>query len=163
MTLMTKNEIRTLYKYLRRHVLCREEKEKKIADKLLGLVADAKSVFCYESVSGEVSTADIISRISEFATVYVPIVSGSSMLLYSRSEDKYASRPCDYAVVPLIAFDESRNRIGFGGGYYDRYLASCNTRSIGIAFDEQQCEPFETEKTDIRPDIIVTPTRILGV
>ena len=161
MSLMSKNEIRTLYKYLRKQVLCREEKEKKIADRLCELVKSAKSVFCYESLPGEVSTTDIIARLSEFAEVYVPVVRGNTMLAYSRKNERYATRPCEVTIVPLIAFDENRNRIGFGGGYYDRYLAACDTKSVAIAFDEQQCEPFDTEKTDIRPNVIITPTRIL--
>ena len=71
----------------------------------------------------------------------------------------------DNAVRPLVEKELTdrtfNNRIGFGGGYYDRYLAACDTKSVAIAFDEQQCEPFDTEKTDIRPNIIITPTRVL--
>lgn len=157
---MNKRELRDRYKKIRREVTDRAEKERAIADKLLSVIKDAETVFCYESITGEVSTKDIISRLSEFAEVFVPIVKKEDMLLYSRVSDRYTDT-CDYTVVPLIAFDEELDRIGFGGGYYDRFLASHKTISVGIAFDEQQCEKFETEKTDMRPDMIITPTRIL--
>lgn len=157
----TKSEIRKKYKQIRKNVDKRDEKEQAITDRLINIISGAATVFCYESISGEVSTHEIIARLSEFADVYVPIVDGNSMRLYSREKDEYTDMPCDYTIVPLIAFDEKLDRIGFGGGYYDRYLASNVTRSIGIAFDEQQCEIFETEETDYRPDMIITPTRIL--
>lgn len=156
-----KNHLRKQYKDIRKNVLFRREKEQAIIEKLLPIIRDAKTVFCYESIGGEVSTIALIDKISEYADVYIPIVDGKDMLLYCRKKDKYADMPCDITIVPLIAFSETRDRIGFGGGYYDRYLAANKTQSIGIAFDEQQCEPFKTEATDIRPDIIITPTRIL--
>lgn len=155
-----KNQLRKQYKNIRKNVSFRKEKEQAITEKLLPIIRNAKTVFCYESIGGEVSTSDLIAQISEFADVYIPIVDGKNMRLYCRKTDKYTDT-CEYTIVPLIAFSESRDRIGFGGGYYDRYLADNITRSIGIAFDEQQCEPFETEITDIKPDIIITPTRIL--
>lgn len=158
---MDKSEIRRSYKAIRREVKDRENKERAIAEKLLSVIGEANSVFCYESLPGEVSTADIIASISEHADVYVPIVEGSGMKLYSRSKDEYTDKPCDVTVVPLIAFDKDLNRIGFGGGYYDRYLAAHKTLAIGIAFDEQECEKFTVEATDMRPDMIITPTRIL--
>ncbi|HIV63824.1 MAG TPA: 5-formyltetrahydrofolate cyclo-ligase [Firmicutes bacterium] len=160
---MDKNEIRTMYKRARREVTEREEKEKLIADKLIAKLGSAKTVFCYESIGGEVSTKEIIARISGFARVYVPEVCGKEMFAVAEGSGgkEYADGPCDVTVVPLIAFDKTLNRIGFGGGYYDRYLGANDTIAIGIAFDEQECGVFEKEDTDIPLDMIVTPTRIL--
>lgn len=65
-------------------------------------------------------------------------------------------------LMPLVAFDESGNRLGMGGGYYDRYLAasaaSRNIRRIGIAFDCQRAQALPTEPHDLRLDAIVTET-----
>lgn len=158
---MDKNELRKFYKAARRAVTDREAKERAIADRLLAVANGVKSVFIYESIGGEVSTVDIIARLQEQAEIFVPEVCGHDMLPKKRGCDAYADKPCDLTVVPLIAFDDTLNRIGFGGGYYDRYLAEHRTLAVGIAFDEQQCAPFDKEATDVPLDMIVTPTRIL--
>ena len=157
---MDKKNIRKIYKQLRKNVTDRSEKEKAITDKLLCEIKGAKSVFIYESIGGEVSTEKMIGLIGKNADVYVPEVCGEDMALLGR-KGGYADKPCDVTVVPLIAFDEKLNRIGFGGGYYDRYLSRNATKAIGIAFDEQQCDDIEPEETDVALDMIITPTRVL--
>lgn len=63
----------------------------------------------------------------------------------------------DMVVVPLVAFDRTGARLGYGGGCYDRYLptlsASCHI--IGIAFDEQRVDRVPTDAHDLPlPNII---------
>ena len=157
---MDKSEIRKIYKQRRKNVENRAAKERAISEKLLKEIKNAKSVFIYESIGGEVGTASMIESISRFAEVCVPEVCGKNMKLLCK-KGGYADKPCDVTVVPLIAFDTDLNRIGFGGGYYDRYLSRNTTRAIGIAFDEQQCDGIEPEPTDIALDMIITPTRVL--
>lgn len=160
---MDKNDIRLLYKVIRKSVDEREKKEAMILSKLSKVAGRPKTVFCYEAIGGEVSTAKIIAYFSEFADVYVPEVCGRDMKMKAILSDKYSDVAPELTIVPLIAFDETINRVGFGGGYYDRFLAKYATKSVGIAFDEQQCEPFEKEVTDIPLDMIITPTRILKI
>ncbi len=63
-------------------------------------------------------------------------------------------------LIPLLAFCEGY-RMGYGGGYYDRYLAAHpQCLRIGIAYDQQE-EIFEPQPWDERLDVIVTPTRTL--
>ena len=157
---MDKSEIRKIYKQRRKNVENRAAKERAISEKLLKEIKNAKSVFIYESIGGEVGTASMIESISRFAEVCVPEVCGKDIKLLCK-KGGYADKPCDVTVVPLIAFDTDLNRIGFGGGYYDRYLSRNTTRAIGIAFDEQQCDGIEPEPTDIALDMIITPTRVL--
>lgn len=64
-------------------------------------------------------------------------------------------------LVPLAAFDQSGNRIGYGGGYYDRAIHQMrqkghNPRLIGIAFDCQEVASVPVEPHDIRLDAILT-------
>lgn len=62
-------------------------------------------------------------------------------------------------IMPGAAFDEYGNRLGYGGGYYDRYLAAHGTEITNtcmLAFEIQGTERIETEKYDVRPDWIVT-------
>ena len=63
------------------------------------------------------------------------------------------------ALVPLVAFDGQGNRLGMGGGYYDRFFAEPTERPtlIGIAFSEQQTTaPLPCEQWDVPMDMVVT-------
>jgi 5-formyltetrahydrofolate cyclo-ligase len=63
--------------------------------------------------------------------------------------------------IPLLAFDESGHRLGYGKGYYDRFLARCSSEciKIGLSFFKPEKQlPFEA--TDIPLDFCITPTRI---
>ena len=59
-------------------------------------------------------------------------------------------------VVPALAFDAQGNRLGYGKGYYDRFLSNFCGLSIGITFDELKCAALPIESTDISVDIIIT-------
>ena len=65
--------------------------------------------------------------------------------------------------MPLVGFTAKGDRLGQGGGYYDRYLAARpQTVSIGMAWDVQEVPELPTELHDMRLGAIVTPTRVLG-
>ncbi|WP_299221573.1 5-formyltetrahydrofolate cyclo-ligase [uncultured Aquimarina sp.] len=64
--------------------------------------------------------------------------------------------------VPLLAFDSKGNRIGYGKGFYDKFLAKCNpdTLKIGLSFFSPEKEIKEVLPTDIRLDYCVTPLNV---
>ena len=65
--------------------------------------------------------------------------------------------------MPLVGFTATGDRLGQGGGYYDRYLAAHpQTVAIGMGWDMQEVPELPTELHDIRLSAIVTPTRVLG-
>ena len=65
--------------------------------------------------------------------------------------------------MPLIGFTAKGDRLGQGGGYYDRYLAAHpQTTAIGMAWDVQEVDELPIELHDMRLSAIVTPTRVLG-
>lgn len=66
----------------------------------------------------------------------------------------------DAAVIPLVAFDGLK-RVGHGGGYYDRFLATHECLKIGVAFDCQSVSGLTVEDFDIPMDILVTEKRII--
>lgn len=70
-------------------------------------------------------------------------------------------------LVPLVAADESCQRMGYGGGYYDQTIASLKKNNpklvtIGIAYDLQVVGAIPTEEHDMALDAIWTPTRKIG-
>lgn len=69
----------------------------------------------------------------------------------------------DLIIVPGIVFDRKGNRIGFGKGYYDTFLASRekDVPTIALAYDFQVLDNIPSEKHDIKMDYIVTPTEII--
>jgi len=65
--------------------------------------------------------------------------------------------------MPLVGFTARGDRLGQGGGYYDRHLAAHpQTIAIGMAWDVQEVRELPTELHDMRLSAIVTPTRVLG-
>jgi len=71
----------------------------------------------------------------------------------------------DIILVPLIAFDENLNRLGYGGGYYDRLIAKISKKKkimkIGLALSVQKINEVPINKYDKRLDYIVTNKYIL--
>ncbi len=63
-------------------------------------------------------------------------------------------------LVPLVAFDRHLNRVGYGGGFYDRYIKKLKKTkkiiTIGLAFSFQKVKSVPTNKYDIKLDFIIT-------
>ena len=68
-------------------------------------------------------------------------------------------------LVPLLAFDKYFNRIGYGGGYYDRYIKKIKTKknilTIGLAYSFQKVKEIPVNKYDFKLDYIVTNKGII--
>ena len=155
-----------------------------IADKVLSLdeFKKAKTILLYSSFGSEVKTDLLIKKALEYGKeVYLPKVEGEDMNFYHISlkeellkgawgieepkgePDKIFRGDKDALVVmPLVGYDREGNRIGYGKGYYDRFLVSHETGlKIGIAFGIQECE-ISPEPTDIRLDMLVNENEIIG-
>ena len=66
----------------------------------------------------------------------------------------------DILLVPLVAFDKNLNRVGYGGGFYDRYIEKIRKRkkvvTIGFAYSFQKVKKIPTNNYDIKLDFIIT-------
>ncbi|MDX1653272.1 MAG: 5-formyltetrahydrofolate cyclo-ligase [Brumimicrobium sp.] len=70
----------------------------------------------------------------------------------------------DMVIVPLLTVDTKGNRVGYGKGYYDRFLSACSptTRFVGLyLFEELSSEIEDVEETDIPLDFVVTPFKVV--
>ena len=68
--------------------------------------------------------------------------------------------PDAVVIVPGIAFTPTGQRIGYGGGYYDRFLATHHGPSIALAFDVQLTATFDTEPHDTPVDFLITESQL---
>ena len=71
----------------------------------------------------------------------------------------------DILLVPLVSFDNKLNRLGYGGGFYDRYIEKIEkvkkVIKIGLAFSYQKIKKIPTNKFDRKLDFIITEKEIL--
>ena len=143
------------------------------------LFADAKSVFIYVSVADEVDTYEIIKKALDFGKeVYVPHITDpenfqmKAVRVYSLDDLgigefniptsgtlEYIENP-DLTVVPGLGFDRKKHRVGYGGGYYDRYLSKNQTTSIGFFASDFEVEAIDTNEYDQKLDYILTEKEI---
>ena len=84
----------------------------------------------------------------------------------SSSNDFYDEEILDVVIVPALAFDSKKNRIGFGGGYYDTFLEKVRKKNnkvlfIGICYDFQIIDSVPTEKHDVTLDFVVSQSKII--
>lgn len=69
----------------------------------------------------------------------------------------------DVVFVPLLAYDILGNRVGYGKGFYDRFLTQCRPEAvkIGLSFFDP-VKHIDTNKNDVKLDMVVTPNRIFN-
>ena len=84
----------------------------------------------------------------------------------SSSNDFYDEEILDIVIVPALAFDSKKNRIGFGGGYYDTFLEKVRKKNnkvlfIGVCYDFQIIDSVPTEKHDVTLDFVVGESKII--
>jgi len=134
---------------------------------------NAKSVLLYWSLPDELPTHNFIVKWSSKKQMLLPMVKGEKMLIkpftsadelrksdmgiWEPDAQKEYLRQIDLVIVPGIAFDRNKNRLGRGKGYYDRYFNNKNITKIGICYDFQLLEIIPTEPFDVRMDKIITP------
>lgn len=146
----------------------------------------AASVFVYISIGSEVETSKIIDDcIACGRKIAIPLcdtaehtmrameISDLSMTCsgaYGIPEPRRdliqsgviteMKRP-ELVIVPAVAFDLQRQRMGYGGGYYDRYLADCAAFSIGLAYSESITDFIPWDKYDRCTNVVICPERMI--
>lgn len=178
---MNKTELRICAKEIRSKIAGRDGKNVLLTDRACSLIErlNLKSVFTYVSMSDEVDTRELIKKLFEKGIkVCVPHTENSTMSVITldtplvNSVDKLgnikddkirrkADFACDCAVVPMLAFDKTLNRLGYGKGCYDRFFVGYGGYKIGLAYDEQEVGDVCPEHYDMPLDFILTPTRLL--
>lgn len=96
----------------------------------------------------------IFQNFSELETVYMHLREPIPALT-----EHVEATDIDVIIVPGVVFDESGYRIGYGGGFYDRYLTNYDGELIVLAFDEQVISNVPTEIHDLPVNQVITQTR----
>lgn len=138
------------------------------------LYRQASAVYGYLSFNQEVYTIPLLEQIlADGKRVAVPKVESGSMVFYwmedlTQVQPGYAGipepdgsqPPADDAaalvLVPGLAFDTAGNRMGYGGGFYDKFLAARSHPTIALCYDFQLLSTLEPQPHDIPVDVVLT-------
>lgn len=165
-----KAELRQKYKIKRKFFgsVQRQVADESIAKEFLNALGDRQSYFIYNSFGTEADTHGIISALlAGGKRVYLPRVEGKNIVpvpfgktqkgAFGVEEPLGAAYPGDIevTVVPLLAVNGKGYRLGYGGGYYDRYLKGARTLKVGLGYYFQLTEEFIADGWDEPLDLFV--------
>lgn len=172
---MTKEEIRRRVR-ARKQMIDQSERlaaAQRVFDTVRSMAAFmvARRVLLYHSLPDELSTHLFFENSPGDKTYYLPRVNGLDLeiLPYERSrmhlgsfrieepdgDDTVDIDDIDLVIVPAVAYDRHGNRVGRGKGYYDRLLSRSRATTIGICYDFQLFDEFDTDEFDIPVDYVV--------
>ena len=183
---MTKNEIRKNL-ILERNQLSRETVQKNsnyIMEKLHPYVREAENIMIFMNMKNEVRITKLMKLYPE-KSFFIPKITDSKnremkinkykeneLVLHkfgyyeSSSSDFYNENILDIVIVPAVVFDFEKNRIGFGGGYYDTFLKKVREKNkkvlfVGVCYDFQIVDEVPTESHDVILDSIVSENKVI--
>ena len=180
-----KTELRKEFKNIRNNInpYVRHEKSELIRQALYELLSEYKTIFVYKSYLSEVDTEGIIKDLflsnkkvlipkcdlkSETMSAVEILPENSFKLndygILESDTDYIYSEKIDAIILPGLVFDKKGNRIGYGKGYYDKFINSLKYRPvlIGICFYEQLIgEISDCNEYDVKLDYVVTDSKIL--
>lgn len=184
---MTETKARIRSRILKtRNALTEEERRRAaslLTERLLGhqWYCLSDTVLCYAHYGSEISTKRLMEKaLAAGKKVFLPRVEGNNMAFYrigalselvrgykgipepGGSGERYCGGEREaektLLLMPGVAFDRHGNRIGYGKGFYDRFLAAnpvLQSRSIAVGYQCQLVEEIPAEETDIRPCQII--------
>ena len=141
----------------------------------------AQIIMIYVSYRGEVETHSLIkAALEDGKRVCVPLCDSKSPTMTAReikslaelksgaygilepddNSPVIAKSEIDFVVVPGCAFSKSGHRIGYGKGYYDRFLSDTSAVKCGLCYDFAFTDELPFEQTDIPLDMIITENNI---
>lgn len=181
-----KNQLRKQMKALKEGMTASqiEEYSRKIETTFLHTkeFIECETLFSYVAFNQEVETKEIIMEAFRLGKrVAVPKVTGKEIdffyissfdellpggfgILEPTSKEKVISIDETLMIMPGLAFDDQYNRLGYGAGYYDKYLACHEDKifhKVAFAYDFQIVNRIETTSQDIKVDMIITPSRVI--
>ena len=176
---MTRNTIKEMRLALNKEEV--KERSEACVSKVLQFpeLIEAQTVCVYMPTGNEIDTTEIIRYCKENGKrLAAPRVNGDTMEFYYFTDETDMEQGAydiweptgteavedeeSLVIMPGVAFDLSCNRIGYGKGYYDRYLsAHPRMKKVALAYDFQIVGRIKREVHDVRPDVVVTESRVI--
>ena len=180
-----KKELRSYIKSKRKTIENKAEKDSLISQNLLSLdeIKNADTVLCYLSLDDEVCTDGIVTALlnmgKKVGAPYCVDNDGNMDFYYITGFDdlriqsfgvrepviekceKITSFDKAVIILPGLCFDKNGNRLGYGKGYYDRFLQIHSLISVGLCYNSLIVKKVPTDMYDKKADIIVTENDII--
>lgn len=167
--------------------------QRMVSFKISELVAEldeyrqAKNIAGYVAINGECDPKPLLDRARQEGktTCLAKIVERNKPLMFGPFDNQtklvqsgfglfepdieadllLAGSELDLVILPMVGFDDNCNRLGMGGGYYDRTFEFLKTQRvgptmIGIAYEQQKLDSIETNDWDVPLDIVVTEVEV---
>lgn len=162
----------------RQNIENKSEKSKQIGKNLMEqpFFKTAQTIMVYLSIDSEVDTLELVKKMLSLGMRLCAPVCMSGGVMVAKSFSSFDELKCgrygilepqgdevfdiDLILVPGLGFNERFHRIGYGAGYYDRFLLNTSAVTCGLFYDEQRAD-FLEESHDLPLDYIVTETKIL--
>ena len=178
---MLKENLRKTLRDQRNNLPQKEKKSRLILEHLLSSSKFQKAsvVMLYRSAKGEVDTEILRQKCRELGKtcVFPKCVSKTEMIAVLAEEDDFSVSEfgilepvsneefpkdrIDCIIVPALGFDRKHYRMGYGGGYYDRYLANYHGITFGLCYSDLLMETVFPDEWDIPVTVVVTEEEIL--
>lgn len=180
-----KSELRLLYREKRKSLVEKDFKDKQICECFLNseLYENAHTLLCYASLKGEINTDCVIKRAfkdgkkvalprccdsnGKMDFYYIKSVSELSVGTFGILEPvaDICEKVNDFSdcvcLVPALAYDKNGHRLGYGKGYYDRFIKKFIVISVGLCYNDFLIDALPTEKHDETVDYIATESEII--
>lgn len=164
----------------------RTQRDNKIAENLFNqpYFKNSKCIFCYLSFSNEIDTINIINFALKCGkTVCLPKTFEKGIMTANKIESLEKGlkkmpfgmlepdETCvvidksdiDLCIVPCLAADINGFRLGYGGGYYDRFLYGINAKKAVLCYDDRLFENICHEEHDIACNAIITESKVIDL
>ena len=148
--------------------------------KLIKTVSKNKKIGLYYPIGSEVSTIDIISHLrKKNYIISLPVLEKKSKMSFYEWKEKSPLKINNFGIpeparfkkikpstliIPMVAFDTKLNRLGYGGGFYDRFINKLEKNKkilkIGLALSCQKINKVPTNKFDKKMNYIITENKV---
>ena len=172
---MKKEFLRKKYKEKRDNIKNKVTKDNLIYQKVINNkdILSSKTLLIYISINSEVDTTKIINYFLNTKNIAVPKIIDNNMYFcyvtnlndltpgkYNIPEPTNENIVTDFdnaiCIVPGICYDKKNYRVGYGKGYYDRFLSKNKIKTIGLCYKECMIEKIDNDKYDYKIDEVIT-------
>lgn len=176
-----KNDVRASISVLKSKLS--ESEKHEMADKIFAKVEtlsafqNAETILFYWSTKDELPTQQFVQKWSFYKKILLPIVDGNLLIIKEFTGVEGLQKgnlgiwepaasgtfvgSIDLILVPGVAFDIHKNRLGRGKGFYDRFFKSVDVEKWGVGFDFQLVDSIPTDENDVQLDKIITASRVI--